>query len=329
MKWLANNYSTMTMAFFLSLVTVVVLTKRPDAETRVTIYAQFTPVVRADVTSLEYSADDQEVTDRILVTVAGDRPQIEVIQLTCRPILDEGKFPADTANRQISLDLTYRDFGITEEMARRIRITPPTLRIRYSRFEIKSLPVRAPDLVGRLKDNFRVDQVRAVPPEIKVRLPADKAESIREVWIRPIRIGGRAAGFVAPGDLDTDQPLFHEVKALEAFTVEVDIVPVQFQLEMPDVPVCLSSAPQKGLAADLVEPKSVRVILEGPEEIVKSVHAEQLHVFVKLDWPPGSRTGDFSLPIKCDVADDALRRVVRVRLHTGEKSLALVRVAKS
>jgi len=328
-KWLANNYSTMTMAFFLSLVTVVVLTKRPDAETQVTIYAQFTPVVRADVTSLEYFAEGQEVTDRLLVTVSGDRPQIEVIQLTCRPILDEGKFPADTANREIPLELTYRDFGITDEMARRIRINPVTLRIRYARFEVRSLPVKIPDLVGRPKDNFRVEQVRPVPPEIKVRIPADKAESLKSISIRPIRIGGRAASFVAPGDIDTDQLLLREVKAQETFTVEVDIVPVQFQLEMTEVPVCLSSAPQKGLGAELVEPKSVRVILEGPEEIVKSVHPEQLHVFVKLDWPPGSRTGDFSLPIKCDVADDALRRVVRVRLHTGERSTAVVRVAKS
>ncbi|HTF55923.1 MAG TPA: hypothetical protein VK661_01525 [Planctomycetota bacterium] len=329
MKWLSNNYGTMAMAFFLSLVTVVVLTKRPDAETQVTIYAQFTPVVRADVTSLRYVADNQEVTDRILVTISGDRPQIEVIQLTCRPILDEGKFPSDPSKRQIILQLTSHDFGITAEMAKRITVQNVTLRIQYSRFEVKSLPIRVllTDLVDRPKAGFKVEGVRAVPPEIKVRLPADNA--IKALPIRPIRISGRSASFVAPGDLDNENPDLREVKAQESFTVEVDVVPVQFQLELPDVPVFLSSPPLTGHAVDLLEPKSVRVILEGPEEIVKSVHPEQLHVFVKLDWPPGARTGDYSLPIRCDVADDALRRVVRVRLHTGERSTALVRVAKT
>jgi hypothetical protein len=319
----------MAMAFFLSLVTVVVLTKRPDAETQVTIYAQFTPVVRADVTSLRYVADNQEVTDRILVTISGDRPQIEVIQLTCRPILDEGKFPADPAKRQITLQLTSHDFGITAEMAKRITVQPVTLRIHYSRFEVKSLPVRvlSTDLVDRPKAGFKVEGVRAVPPEIKVRLPADNA--IKALPIRPIRISGRSASFVAPGDLDTENSDLREVKAQEAFTVEVDIVPVQFLLELGDVPVCLSKPTLAGIAAELLEPKAVRVILDGPEEVVKSVHPEQLHVFVKLDWPPGAKPGDFSFPIRCDVADEALRRVVRVRLHTGERATAVVRVTKT
>ena len=324
MKWLPPNLGTLGMALLLSLLTWALLSDVPGAAPPVTINAKFEPEIQAKVGSLRYNVGDLQITDEIPVTVS------QFIQLTCRPVLDEGRFPREKDVGEITIDLTDRDFNIPPDTARQIRIKPIKLRISYARFVDRALPIQVStsDIADKPRPGFRVDAVRANPPQIKVRLPADRVTDIAYLPIKPVRAWGRSSTFTAQGEIDTQVSGLQEVRPLESFYIEVEISAVQFQMEKADVQVYLSTPVMNDHLASLVEPRPVRVLLEGPKEMVESIRTDQLHVYVKLEWGPGSRPGDQNLPLRCEIADETLRRTVKIRLHPDEKPQALVRVTR-
>lgn len=326
MKWLPPNLGTLGMALLLSLLTWALLKDVPSAGLAVAITAKFEPDVQAQakIGSLRYYVGDLRITDEIPVTVS------QFIQLTCRPVLDEGRFPRDRDVGEITIDLTDRDFNIPPDTARQVRIKPIKLRISYARFVDRLLPIQVStsDIADKPRPGFRVDAVRANPPQIRVRLPANRVTDTAYLPIKPVRAWGRSSTFTAQGEVDTQQSGLEEVRPQESFYIEVEISAVQFQMEKADVQVYLSTPPMIEHSASLVEPRSVRVLLDGPKEIVESIRTDQLHVYVKLEWGPGSRPGDQNLPLKCEIADETLRRTVKIRLHPDEKPQAFVRVAR-
>jgi hypothetical protein len=313
------------MALLLAFLTWALLTDVPSADPPIIINAKFQPDVQAKVGSLRFYVGEARITDEIPVSVS------QTIQLTCRPVLDEGKFPKDRDIGDFTIELTDRDFNIPADAARQIRIRPLKLRIEYARLIDKVLPIQvsADDVADKPRHGFRVDAVRANPPQIQVRLPANRVSDLASLAIKPIRVWQRTASFTSPGEINGELPEQKEVRALEPFYVEVDISPVQFQMEKADVPVFLSTPPLKDHTAALAEPRAVRVILEGPKEIVETIRADQLHVYARLEWSPASRPGNLTLPLKCDIADEALRRSVKIKLHPDEKPQVLVRVTRN
>jgi len=323
-KWLPPNLGTLAMALLLSLLTWALLKDAPGAGPSLLINAKFEPEVEANVGSLKYFVGDLQIKDEISVTVS------QVVQLTCRPILDEGRFPRDRDIGEFTIELTDRDFNIPPDTARQIRIRPIKLRVSYARFREMVLPIQVStaDIAYKPRPGFRVDAVRANPPQIKVRLPANRVSETAYLPIKPVSVSGRSSTFTAQGEIDTAQSGLEEVRPQEWFYLEVEISPVQFQMEKADVQVYLSTPPMSEHSAILVEPRPVRIMLEGPKEIVESIRTDQLHVYVKLEWGPGSRTGDQTLPLRCEIADETLRRTVKIRLHPEEKGQALVRVSR-
>jgi hypothetical protein len=289
-KWLKTNWTTIAMAVTLSLLTVALLTNPGEDNPPLDLTARFLPEVRAQVGSLEYWVGNKRWTDRIPVTVSGDRAQILVIDLVCKPILDEAKFPADPAVRETTVELTAKDFDLTDDIARRIRILPVILKIMFAPMMTKMLPVDATpaDIQDSQGARFRIDAVRAIPPEIKVRLPVDKAATLKSIPIRPIRMAGRRDSFTTEGRINTDIPDLKDAKALDLFLVAVDLSPIQFQKEMPGVPLFLSCPPIPGQRAELIDRLVFKVILDGPQDVVEKMKPEQVHVYVKLDWPPAT-----------------------------------------
>jgi hypothetical protein len=327
-KWLKTNWTTMAMAVTLSLLTVGMLTTPGEDDPPVTLTARFLPEVRAQVGSLEYWVDGKRYTDRIPVLVSGDKAQILVIDLVCKPILDEAKFPADPAVRETTVEITAKDFDLTDDMARRIRILPVNVKITFAPMMTKMLTVEVSpaDIQDSQGARFRVDAVRAIPPEIKVRLPVDKAATLKSLPIRPIRISGRTTSFTTEGRLNTDIPDLKDARALEPFLVAVDLSPVQYQKEMPGVPLFLSCPPIPGQRAELIDRLTFKVILDGPQDLVEKMKPEQVHVYVKLDWTPDTAAGNYQLPIKCELADESLRKLVQVKVAPGEPIMASVQV---
>lgn len=333
MRWFTVNGTTVAMALVLSLLTIGLLTKPEPGEDgkSLKLTARFLPEVRAQVGSLEFWVEGKQYTDSIPVTVSGDNAQITVLSLTCQPILDQSKFSEDPAVRETTVMISHKDFNLPPDLANRIGIKEFPLRITYAPMVTKMLPLEVSALdIEDAKDNtrFRVDGVRAMPPTIKVRLPVDKALTLKSLPIRPIRIQGRNRSFEIEGYLNTDLPDLKDVRKQEPFWIGVDLVAIQHRAELGGVKLFLSYAPLPGYKADLIDRMEYKVVLEGPQDLVEKVKPEQLHVYVKLDLTPESQSGTYPLPVRCEVADEALRKLVRVYLAPGEAILAAVQVTK-
>lgn len=330
MKWLAINGTTIAMAVVLSLLTIGLLTK-PEVgadDQPVTLTARFIPEVKAQVGSLEFWVDNKRYTDTIPVTVSGDRAQISVITLTCQPFLDQSKFSDDPAVRETTVEITHKDFNLPSDLANRIRINPFPLRITYAPMVTKMLPIEASALdIEDAKDSrYRIDAVRAMPPTIKVRLPVDKALTLKSIPIRPIRISGRTKSFDIEGFINTDLPDLKDVRKQESFWIAVELSAIPFKAELEGVRLFLSSPHIPAHKAELVDRMTFKVVLEGPQDVVERIKQDQVHVYVKLDWTPDSQPGTYPLPVRVELTDDVLRKMVRVALAPGEPIAAAVQV---
>ena len=330
MKWLKTNYTTIGGAIILSLLTVGMLgDRREEPAPPLTVPCKFLPRVLADVGSLQYRVDGKLQTDSILDEVSGDKAQVQTIQhsLICRPTLDESKFAPDPLKYETSVVVTAEDFDLPPTLAKRISIRPVTIVITYARLVPVTLPVKATvaDVQDARNPRFRVDAVTVEPPEIKAKIPANQVNLIKELPIKPIRIGARSSTFRVQGEINTE---IVDVKSPEPFFVTVELSPIQFNMVMEKVPLYLSCPPMPGLRAELLDRPTIKVVLDGRQDIVEKLKPDQVHVYVKLDWLPTSRPGDFSLSIRCELPDEALRKSVRVSLAPGEQNIAVVRVTQ-
>lgn len=206
---------------------------------------------------------------------------------------------------------------------------PFTVRITYAPMTFMKLAIRvsAAD-IQEADSRFQVESVRAIPPDITVRLPVDKVEAVKSLAIRPIRAAGQIESFKMEGRINTELPDLKDVKATEPFFIAVELREVPFKAELAGVPLHLSHSPIPGLKADLIDRPVFTVTLEGPKELVERIRAEQVHVYVKLEWTPATEPGDYPLPIRCELADEVLRKSVRVRIVAGQPIMAAVRVTR-
>jgi len=262
--------------------------------------------------------------------VTGDMEQIKVIALTCQPILDESKFPSDESIRETTYEITSKDFNLTSELAVRIKIRPLVVKITYSPMVNRVLPVDVTenDIIDAKDVPVRINSIRAMPPQIGVRLPVDKVNTLKSVKIRPIRIAGRNAYFETEGRINRELPDFKDVSTRETFTIAIDLSVIPFQTKLEGVPLHLSCVPTPGLKADLIDRPVFTVQLDGPKELLERIKADQVHVYVKLDWTPATEPNDYPLPIRCELADEVLRKSVRATLVPGQPVMAAVRVTR-
>jgi hypothetical protein len=330
MTWLKSNGATLAGALILSLLTVGMLTDRTPEEPSVTatLLARFDPKILAEVGSLQYSVEGRVYREEIPVVVTGDAAQVHATRLKCEPTLDESKFDTDPSVRETSIRLTAADFNLTRDQAQRLHIQAVTVGITYARLIPVTLPIKASvaDIQDTRNARYQVDSITVEPPEIKVKIPANQLNLIKELPIRPIRIGGRTSSFRVQGEINTD---LVDVRKPEPFIVAIELSPIQFKREMEGVPLYLSSPPIPEHNAELIDRMTFKVILVGPQDVVEKLQPEQVHVYVKLDWSPTSKPGDFALPIRCDLTDEQLRKLVRVNIAPGEAIIAVVRVTRS
>jgi hypothetical protein len=333
MKWLNANWTTLVMASLLSLVTVVLLSE-PSEEVRLIIPANFEPDVRADVGSLEYSLDGSKVTTRVQVTLTAENAEIAPRELTCRPILEGGVFPPDPTKRETLYKVEAKDFILTPEQKKRISIEPFWIKINYAPIMERDLPIDVSirDIRGAEDSPYRVERVRAFPPEIKVRLPVDRAETLKSLAVRPVTIKGREESFTVTGALNSDHPDMKDVRAArdQQFLIAVDLRLVEHEKTLEGIPLQLCHLPlPPDVRVDLVDKPVLRIVVDGPKDVVEKVRPEQILAFVNVQWAPGWAPGQQGFPIRVDVKDDALRKQVRVSLLPGEPIMALVLVTRT
>ena len=328
MKWLKNNYTTLAMAVILSLLTVGMLKEPGEEVPPVTVTSKFEPRVLAEVSSLQYRVDGKLLEGTIPILVSGDPAQVQAVHLTltCRPTLDESKFDPDPSKYETSVVVTAEDFALPSTLAKRINIRPVTVMITYARLVPVFLPVKATvaDVQDARNPRFRVDSVTVEPPEIKARIPANQVNLIKELPIKPIRIGLRTSTFRVQGEIN---PEVVDAKS-EPFFVTVELSPIESNRAMEKVPLFLSCPPMPGLRAELIDKFDYKVVLDGPQNLLERLKPDQVHVYVKLDWTADTHPGDYQVAVRCDLADEALRKSIRVRIEPGQPIMATVRVTR-
>lgn len=315
MKWLADNLGTMVGAAVLSVLTWILLYS--EKTNTISATAIFSPTVKtSEVGSLRYQLPTGEVRpgDRFTVQVTGPRSQLEALarNLTCTPVVEDLSFPNQKTG-EISIGLGRREFGLPESVS----VQAPPLRILFARLETGYYPLKADasDIADAPAAGFRVERIRVEPPAVRARVPADQVGRIPSLPIRPVHVGGRTETFSVRGTVNTD--LLPGVRVLEEFTVEIVISPVPFEREIHGVPLHLSVADPGSREVQLVSPRLIRVLLRGPEEIVRQIAVDQLHAFVRV--PATLPVSKHALPVQCDLLVEDWRTQVKVVPMPEEK----------
>ena len=337
MRWFTANATTIGMAIVLSLLTIGLLTKPEEDEVTLLLTATFLPDIRTQqFGSLEFSREDGSTiaaSGDFMVSVSGPAAQVHTgLRLTCQPILDESKFSNDT--RETTIRITVKDFNLPADPSNRITIKPFNLKIRYAPMVTKLFPIQASveDIMDRNEaPRFRVDAVRAIPPEIPVRLPVDKAERLTALPIMPIRMKGRTSSYMIEGAINRTGPDLKDAKARETFMIAIDLSPIREQAAVKDVPLFLSSPPIPGCRVELIDKMTYTVVLEGPRDLLDQLvqKPELIHVFARLVWRANSEPGTYSVAVQCELVDESLRKQVKVSLAPGEPPIAGVKVTRN
>ena len=110
-----------------------------------------------------------------------------------------------------------------------------------------------------------------------------------------------------------------DIRPLQEFTIEVIITAVPFTREISNIVLHLSSPPMPGRDIALDNPRVIKVLLEGPQELVQSVQADQLHAYVRIDLKPDIEPGPYLQPVRCDLVGDDLRAAIKVTPMPDDK----------
>jgi hypothetical protein len=338
-KWLKKNGMTLGMSLLLSLVTVGLLSEPEKDRTHRTQNVTFSPdirdEVRSDFGSIVFEVNGNKHTTNVPVTMSGNETDVlsAFQNLVCQPILDRSKFPFDDSSvRDIKLDITKKDFNLPADLAAKVDIRPFEMKVLFAPMWRIKLPleVSRSDIEDTKDSRYRVEAVRAIPPSIWVRLPVDKLSVLTSLPIKPIRIEGRTKTFQVEGSLNMELPDLKDVRRLETFTVEVELSLIHSNTQLEGIQLSLSAPPIPGHKVELIDRLEVRVNVEGPEDLLRTLREkpELIHVYVKLD-PKNWTIGSNPLGIRCEVPEEFRKNQVRVSLAPGEPAVAQVQVTRN
>ena len=188
-----------------------------------------------------------------------------------------------------------------------VQVTPPTVVLVFEPSATKKVPV-APTLDGRPAAGFLIGKVTVEPSTVEVVGPESAVKQATEALTEQVSVAGArelVRETVKVGMADAALRL----KTSSPVVVDVQIVPAPVERTFHSLPVHL-----KNLAANLTaqsNPVTVDVGLRGSREELGRVRFEDVNVYIDL---AGLGTGEYSLPVRADVARDAAG-VTRIDPH--------------
>ena len=197
-----------------------------------------------------------------------------------------------------------------------VQVTPPTVVLVFEPSATKKVPV-APTVDGRPAAGFLIGKVTVEPSTVEVVGPESAVKQATEALTEQVSVTGArelVRETVKVGMADAALRL----KTSRPVVVDVQIVPAPVERTVHSLPVHL-----KNLAANLTaqsNPLTVDVGLRGSREEMSRIRFEDVNAFIDLS---GLGTGEYSLPVRADVARDAgVTRIdpplVQVRITFGK-----------
>jgi hypothetical protein len=177
--------------------------------------------------------------------------------------------PKDLAESRgtFTLALDRNHFTVTGD----IQVAPvlPSTRIavHYVRYVERTLELAVSrfDYEGRPRAGYRVESISSSVPRVKCRVPADRAEELRQIRLRPVPVEEKQETFAIEWEISAADKQ-QNVRPLEPFRVEVrivrDVVPRRITVDL-----ALAGRPEVLRKVEL-ETKSIVLELLGPEDLV-------------------------------------------------------------
>ena len=160
--------------------------------------------------------------------------------------------------------------------ARVMRVTPSSLRIELDRTMERTINV-IPRILGAPAEGFELQNIALSPQVVTVVGPASQVRGLEQVTTEPVSADGLRQPFSRAVGLE-----LHPLVRLESGTsieLTLDVREVQLRKELAEIEVM---ARPEAVSA-ILEPKSVRVVVEGPRSMIEQLRAEDLEVEVRLD----------------------------------------------
>ncbi|OHB75398.1 MAG: hypothetical protein A2Z34_04070 [Planctomycetes bacterium RBG_16_59_8] len=216
----------------------------------------------------------------------------------------------------INETITRNDFNLPEGVS----VKPIRIKINLVPLVEKEVRVVASlaDCAGAPAEGYMVRSVRSLREKVKVRAPANVAESVSEVFIEPIPVEGRKEHFVVRTKVH-DRGGFGIV-ALEEVEVDVVILPNPDHREIT-LPVFFA-APIGFPYGVEVTPREAAVRLEGPKSALDDLLSSSggVELSFRLPHPANSVAAGqkFNLPLECRFARKGYDAVVTAVIAPSE-----------
>lgn len=270
-----NNAITMAMALFLAAVTWTYLYTQGIGPEDLVI--EFAPKpLDADVfASVQYRDGANEPLSpggTFKVRISGPKGDVRSLALrpprTFRCELSVDPKDLSESRGTLTLRLDRNQFTIPGDIQVQPLLPSDRLTVHYVRYVERTLELAASrfDYEGRPRSGFRVDSITTSVPRIKCRVPADRADELRQIRLRPVNVEEKQEAFAIEWEISNADKQ-QNVRPLEPFRVEVRIVPDVVPRRIT-VDLALSGRPEVLRRVEL-ETKSIVLELQGPADLVK------------------------------------------------------------
>ena len=316
-QYVLGNLGTFAMALLLALVTWTYLFTQGIGPGEVVVEFQPTPLDPEVFASVEYRTASGETLapgGTFKVRVDGPKGDVRSIELRpprtfrCELAVDPKDLSEDNGTLKLTLDRSH--FTIPEAGNMRIQPLLPNgaqITVHYVKFVERTVELAASrfDVEGSPLRGFRVESVTPSIPRLKCRVPADRADDIRQVRIRSVPVAGKQESFTLEWEISASDRQ-RRVKPVETFRVEVRIVPDVVPRRIT-VDLGMSGKPDVLRRVEL-ETKSILLEIQGPEELVKEAPESVFAPFVVVTERDVQTSGPQNLSeIGCHVLDSKYR----------------------
>ncbi len=159
--------------------------------------------------------------------------------------------------------------------ARAMRVTPASVRLTLDRTIQRTVNV-IPRVSGAPAEGFELTGIGLLPQAITIVGPASQVRDLVQVTTEPVSAEGLRQSYSRSVRLELD-PLVR-LEHDSSVNLTLDVREVRLRKELADVTV---TPKPNGVDAD-IDPKTVRVLIEGPKSLVEQLRPEDLEAEVRL-----------------------------------------------
>lgn len=174
-------------------------------------------------------------------------------------------------------------------------IRPASITLRLDREITKQVPVKV-ETQNLLPDGYEIEKTVVTPATVELSGPAQLLDEVESISTVPVDLDGRIRSInkrrlqLVPGenfaDVQIDPP---------AVTLDLAIVERSVSTLFPDMPILPMLSPGRALRIE-IEPDVATLTVKGRPELMKTLAAEDLRLFVDVTEISGSQSS--SLPLR-------------------------------